>query len=83
MPLPLSCSGCFVLRELCEARRNPTLGTAVKVLICIPWEKPNLFILGWLSYQEVVAKLEGLQRTAAVAETRELGNDRRLQELKP
>lgn len=52
------------------------------VLIYIPWEKPNLFVLGWISYQEVVAKLEGLQRATAVTETRELGDDRRLQELK-
>lgn len=52
------------------------------VLIYVSWEKPNLFVLGWIWYQEAVAKLEGLQRTAAVTETRDLGNDRRLQELK-
>lgn len=49
----------------------------MKVLICLSREKPNLFILGWISYQEVVAKLEGLQRTAAVTEMKELGNGRR------
>lgn len=84
------CSSClfpellwiFVLQELCEAGRNPPPSTAVKVLICLSQEKPSLFILGYISYQEAVAKLEGLQRTAAVTEMKELGNSRRLQELK-
>ena len=54
------------------------LSVAVKVPIYISWVKPDLFALGWILYQEVVAQLEGLQRRAAVTETRELGNDRRL-----
>lgn len=29
-----------------EVRRNPTPSMAVKVLICIPWEKPNVFGFG-------------------------------------
>lgn len=36
----------FVLQELCEAGRNPPPSPAVKVLICLSWEKPNLFMLG-------------------------------------
>lgn len=53
-----------------------------KVLIRSSREKPNFPLWGRISYREVLAKLEGLQRTAAVTEMGELGDDRRLQELR-
>lgn len=53
-----------------------------KVLIRSSREEPNFPLWGWVLYWEVLASLEGLQRTAAVAEIWELGDDRRLQGLR-
>jgi len=64
LPLPLSCSGGFVLQELCELGRNPMPGMAVKVLIYISWEKPDWFAWRWISYREAAAELEGLQKNS-------------------
>lgn len=79
VPLGLFCSAWAV--SFCRSSVGSE-GIPHFVLIYVSWEKPNLFVLGWIWYQEAVAKLEWLQRTAAVTETRDLGNDRRLQELK-